>query len=202
MMSAAVMDARIGWVMGRWQPDAAGRLQQAALELYATHGYDATTVAEISERAGLTERTFFRHFADKREVLFRGSEELQQLIVDAVDAAPASARPIEAVAAGLQAAGAIFDADRRPHSRERQAVIDANPELQERELIKLASLAAALADALRRRGVRHLTAELTAQAGIAVFRVAFEHWLRGDSEQSFADLVRDAIAQLRAVVAG
>ncbi|HLH66092.1 MAG TPA: helix-turn-helix domain-containing protein [Solirubrobacteraceae bacterium] len=188
--------------MGRWQPDAAGRLQQAALELYATRGYDATTVAEISERAGLTERTFFRHFADKREVLFRGSEELQRLIVDAVDAAPASARPIEAIAVGLQAASAMFDADRRPHSRKRQAVIDANPELQERELIKLASLAAALADALRRRGVRHLTAELTAQAGIAVFRVAFEHWLRGDSEQSFADLVRDAIAQLRAVVAG
>jgi AcrR family transcriptional regulator len=188
--------------MGRWQPDAAGRLQQAALELYAERGYEETTVAEISQRAGLTERTFFRHFADKREVLFRGSEELQKLIVDAVEAAPASATPIEAIAVGLQAAGAIFDAERRPHSLKRQSVIDANPELHERELIKLASLAAALADALRRRGVQDPAAGLTADAGIAVFRVAFEHWLRDDSDQNFEDSVHDGIAELRTVAAG
>lgn len=187
--------------MGRWQPDAAGRLQQAALELYAERGYEQTTVAEISGRAGLTERTFFRHFADKREVLFRGSEELQKLIVDAVDAAPASARPIEAISAGLQAAGAIFDADRRPHSLKRQSVIDANPELQERELIKVASLAAALADALRRRGVQDPAAGLTAEAGVAVFRLAFEHWLHDDSDQNFAHFVRAGIAELRTVAA-
>ncbi|MBV9465014.1 MAG: TetR family transcriptional regulator [Solirubrobacterales bacterium] len=187
--------------MGRWQPDATGRLQQAALELYAERGYEQTTVAEISERAGLTERTFFRHFADKREVLFRGSEELQQLIVDAVDGAPASATPIEAIAVGLQAAGAIFDPDRRPHSLTRQSVIDANPGLQERELIKLARLAAALADALRRRGVQDPAAGLTAETGIAVFRVAFEHWLRHDSDQHFEDSVREAIAELRTVAA-
>ena len=202
MMSVAVMPAKIGTVMGRWQPDAAGRLQQAALELYADRGYEQTTVAEISQRAGLTERTFFRHFADKREVLFRGSEELQKLIVDAVDAAPASATPIDAISVGLQAAGAIFDAERRPHSRQRQSVIDANPELQERELIKLASLAAALADALRRRGVQDPAAGLTAEAGIAVFRVAFAHWLRDDSDHNFEDSVHDGIAELRTVAAG
>jgi len=200
-MSSTVIAVRIGSVMGRWQPDAAGRLQQAALELYATRGYDATTVAEISQRAGLTERTFFRHFADKREVLFRGSEELQQLIVEAVESAPSSSRPLEALAAGLQAADAVFDADRRPHSRTRQAVIGSTPELQERELIKLASLAGALADALRHRGVEHSAAELAAQAGIAVFRVAFEHWLNDDSGRTFADSVSDAFAELRAVTA-
>ena len=196
------MPARIGSDMGRWQPDAAGRLQQAALELYAERGYDQTTVAEISQRAGVTERTFFRHFADKREVLFRGSEELQKLIVDAVEAAPASATPIEAIAVGLQAAGVIFDAKRRPHSLQRQSVIDANPELQERELIKLASLAAALAAALRRRGVQDPAAGLAAEAGIAVFRVAFEHWLRDDSDRNFEDSVNDGIAELRTVAAG
>ena len=196
------MPARIGSDMGRWQPDAAGRLQHAALELYAERGYDQTTVAEISQRAGVTERTFFRHFADKREVLFRGSEELQKLIVDAVEAAPASATPIEAIAVGLQAAGVIFDAKRRPHSLQRQSVIDANPELQERELIKLASLAAALADALRRRGVQDPAAGLAAEAGIAVFRVAFEHWLRDDSDRNFEDSVNDGIAELRTVAAG
>ena len=160
-----------------------------------------TTVAEIAERAGLTERTFFRHFADKREVLFRGSGELQQRIAGAVDTAPRSAAPMEAVAVGLAAAGAIFDASRRPHSRQRQAVIDANSELKERELVKLASLAAALAEALRRRGIRDPAAGLTAEAGVAVFRVAFEHWVRDDSDRDFAGFVRDGVAELRSVAA-
>jgi AcrR family transcriptional regulator len=188
--------------VSRWQPDAAGRLQQAAFELYAERGYEETTVAEIAARAGLTERTFFRHFADKREVLFRGSGELQELIVDAVHAAPPSATPIEAIAVGLAAAGAIFDAPHRPYSLQRQWVIDANRELQERELVKLASLAAALADALRRRGVQDPAAGLTAEAGVAVFRVAFEHWVRDGSDRDFARFVHEGIAELRTVAAG
>jgi AcrR family transcriptional regulator len=187
--------------MSRWQPDAAGRLQRAAFELYAERGYEETTVAEIAERAGLTERTFFRHFADKREVLFRGSAELQQLIVDAVDAAPPSATPMEAITLGLGAAGAVFDAELRPHSLRRQAVIDANPELRERELVKLASLAAALADVLRRRGVPDPAAGLCAEAGVAVFRVAFEHWIGDESNRDFAQCVREGVAELRAVAA-
>lgn len=188
--------------MSRWKPDAAGRLQQAAFELYAERGYEETTVAEIAERAGLTERTFFRHFTDKREVLFAGSDELQQLMVDAVDAAPPSATPMEAITVGLAAAGAIFDEPRRPYSLQRQAVIDANPELQEREAVKLASLAAALADALRQRGIQDPAAGLTAEAGVAVFRVAFGHWIRHDSDRDFAWFVRDGIAELRTVAAG
>ena len=188
--------------MGRWQPDAAGRLQKAAFELYAERGYEETTVAEIAERAGLTERTFFRHFADKREVLFRGSGELQELMVNAVDAASSSATPLEAIAAGLAAAGAMFNAPMRPYSLQRQSMIDANPELQEREQLKLASLAASLADALRRRGVQDPAAELTAEAGVAVFRVAFEQWVRDDSGRDFALHVHDGIAELRMVAAG
>jgi AcrR family transcriptional regulator len=187
--------------MSRWLPNAPGRLQQAAFELFGERGYEETTVAEIAERAGLTERTFFRHFADKREVLFGGSGELQALIVDAVDAAPASATPMESITVGLSAARAVFDADRRPYSLQRQAVIDANRELQERELVKLASLAAALADALRRRGVQDPAAELTAEAGIAVFRIAFECWIRDASNRDFADFVHEAVAELRTVTA-
>jgi AcrR family transcriptional regulator len=188
--------------MGRWKPDAAGRLQRAAFELYAERGYEETTVAEIAERAGLTERTFFRHFPDKREVLFAGSGELQRLIVDGVGAAPQSATPIEAVTVGLAAAGAIFDGPRRPNSRQRQAVINANPELHEREAVKLASLAAALADALRRRGVQDPAAGLTAEAGVAVFRVAFEHWVHDGSDRDFRSFVDEGIVQLRTVTAG
>src|SRR5580658_3651572 len=127
--------------MGRWEPDARGRLGRAALDLYGERGFDQTTVAEIAARAGLTERTFFRHFSDKREVLFSGAGALQQLLVEAVAAAPAPAAPIEAVAAGLAAAGAALE-QRREFARRRQAVINANAELRERELIKLATLAA------------------------------------------------------------
>jgi AcrR family transcriptional regulator len=188
-------------VMARWKPDAPGRLQQAAFELYAERGYEETTVAEIAARAGLAERTFFRHFSDKREVLFSGSAELRRLIVDAVDAAPSSATPLAAVAAGLAAAGAIFNARARPYSLQRQSVIDANPELQEREQIKLASLGSALADALRRRGVQDPAAELSAEAGVAVFRVAFERWVRDTSDRDFSQFVHHGIDELRRVAA-
>jgi AcrR family transcriptional regulator len=187
--------------MTLWGPDARGRLTQSAFELYTKRGYDDTTVAEIAERAGLTERTFFRHFADKKEVLFAGSNELQDLLVSAVAAAPSSAAPIEAVAAGLIAAGAVFNEERRDHSRRRQSIIVANAELRERELIKLAALASAIADTLRRRGVSGTAASLTAEAGIAVFRVAFESWVDPYNKLGWSELVRNSLAELKVVVA-
>jgi AcrR family transcriptional regulator len=186
--------------MTRWSPDARGRLTQSAFELYAKRGYDDTTVAEIAERAGLTERTFFRHFADKKEVLFAGSNELQDLLVSAVAGAPPSATPIEAVAAGLIGAGAVFNEERRAHSRRRQSIIASNAELRERELIKLAALASAIADTLRRRGVSDPAASLSAEAGIAVFRVAFESWVDPDNELGWSELIRSSLAELRVLV--
>jgi AcrR family transcriptional regulator len=187
--------------MGRWEPNARGRLEQAALELYVERGYEQTTVAEIAERAGLTERTFFRHFADKREVLFAGAGALQELLVSAVAGAPDAVAPLEAVAAALEAAGALLQ-ERREYSRRRQSVIDANPALQERELIKLAALASALADALRRRGVTGPAASLTAEAGIAVFKIAFERWISGTGEADLPQLIRESMDELKAVTAG
>jgi len=187
--------------MGRWEPNARGRLEQAALELYVERGYEQTTVAEIAERAGLTERTFFRHFADKREVLFAGAGTLQDLLVTAVAGAPDAVAPLEAVAAALEAAGALLQ-ERREYSRRRQSVIDANPALQERELIKLAALASALAGALRRRGVTGPAASLTAEAGIAVFKIAFERWIGGTSQPGLPQLIRESLDELKAVTAG
>jgi AcrR family transcriptional regulator len=187
--------------MGRWEPNARGRLEQAALELYVERGYEQTTVAEIAERAGLTERTFFRHFADKREVLFAGAGALQELLVTAVAGAPDAVAPLEAVAAALEAAGALLQ-ERREYSRRRQSVIDANPALQERELIKLAALASALAGALRRRGVTGPAASLTAEAGIAVFKIAFERWISGTGEADLPQLIRESMDELKAVTAG
>jgi AcrR family transcriptional regulator len=187
--------------MGRWEPNARGRLEQAALELYVERGYEQTTVAEIAERAGLTERTFFRHFADKREVLFAGAGTLQDLLVTAVAGAPDAVAPLEAVAAALEAAGALLQ-ERREYSRRRQSVIDANPALQGRELIKLAALASALAGALRRRGVTGPAASLTAEAGIAVFKIAFERWISETGQSDLPRLIRESLDELRTVTAG
>jgi len=185
--------------MGRWEPNARGRLLQAALELYGERGFEQTTAAEIAQRAGLTERTFFRHFADKREVLFAGAEALRDLLVSAVADAPDSAAPIDAAVAGIEAAGAAIQ-EGGDLARRRQTIIAASAELQERELIMLASLASALADELRRRG--EPAASLTAEAGIAVFRIAFDRWILDPGQQDFPQLIRESLEALKAVTAG
>jgi AcrR family transcriptional regulator len=184
----------------RWAPDARGRLAQAALDLYSERGFEQTTVAEIAERAGLTERTFFRHFADKREVLFAGSEQLQALVVDAVAAAPDDAAPIDAAAAGIEAAGGFLQQG-RDYARKRQAVIVANAELRERELIKLATLASAIGGALRERGVADSVADLTGEVAITLFKLAFERWVSESDGRELAQLIREARDELRAVTA-
>lgn len=182
--------------MSRWEPDARGRLMQAALELYGQRGFDQTTVAEIAERAGLTERTFFRHFADKREVLFSG--EVDDLVLKGLAEAPRSATPMDAVAAAVEAAGAPIER-RRDLVRQRQAVIAANPALRERESIKFATLASAMTDVLRRRGVDERAAGLTAEAGVAVLKSAFERWIGDDNRRGFGELVRESVDDLKAV---
>src|ERR1700733_5821175 len=149
--------------MSRWEPDARGRLEQAAAGLFAERGFDQTTVADIAARAGLTERTFFRHFADKREVLFSGQDAFQDVVVGAVAAAPGTATALEAVAAGLDAAG--------------NALQGRSSLAPQRELIKLAKVSTAMAAALHERGVAEPAATLTADTGIAVLRVAFARWL-------------------------
>jgi AcrR family transcriptional regulator len=187
--------------MARWEPDSRGRLEQAALALYGERGFENTTVAEIAARAGVTERTFFRYFADKREVLFWGAGTLQELLVSVAVSAPDSAAPIDAVAAALEAAGALLQ-ERRESARQRQTVIAANTELRERELIKLAALASALADALRRRGATGSAATLAAEAGIAVFRVAVERWVNESNQRDLPHLIRESLDELKAVTAG
>ena len=184
--------------MGRWEPDAVGRLRAAALDLFVERGYDATTVADIAERAGLTARTFFRHFADKREVLFHGAELLQRAMVDAVREAPPATPALGAIAAALHAAAAFFG-DIRAYARRRREVIAASAELRERELIKQASLSAALADALVARGVAATDARLAAETATLVFRVAFERWLEADETRSFGAIADELLHGLGAL---
>jgi AcrR family transcriptional regulator len=182
--------------MVRWEPGAVERLHSAALELYATKGFEETTVAEIAQAAGLTERTFFRYFTDKREVLFGGSERFQQSFLDGIDAAPAGGTPLEIVIAGVTSAARFFSDDRRASSRQRTTVIAANPQLQERELHKMSSLATAIAAALRGRGILEPAATLAAESGVTVFRMSFAQWIADGADRSLIDIERDLFAEL------
>jgi len=183
--------------MVRWEPGARERLQAAALELFATRGFEQTTAAEIAQAVGLTERTFFRNFSDKREVLFHGQEQFLQVFVDGVNEAPPDASPVELIAAALQAAATFFPDERRPYSRMRQSVIEQNPALQEREQHKLATVAATVAAALRARGIAEPAATLAAQSAASVFGVSFAQWIGEGESRSLADIASDTLRELR-----
>jgi AcrR family transcriptional regulator len=186
--------------MARWEPGARERLQAAALELFATRGFEQVTAAEIAQSVGLTERTFFRHFSDKREVLFSGQDRFQDVFVSAVTAAPATATPVAAVEAGLLAAGDLLQG-RAELAPQRQTIIDAHPELQERELIKMARLGTAVAAALRDRGVAEPAATLTADTGIAVLRIAFTRWLAEGVARPLPGVMQETLGELAALYA-
>jgi AcrR family transcriptional regulator len=186
--------------MARWNPGARERLQAAALELFATQGFEQTTAAEIAQSVGLTERTFFRHFSDKREVLFYGGQEFLQAFTDGVNAAPPGASPLEVVAAALHGAASWFPDERRPYSRMRQAVIDQNPALQERERHKLAGTATTVAEALRARGIGEPAATLAAESGATVFGIAFAQWIREGETRSLPDIASAVLRELQGLV--
>lgn len=184
--------------MGRWEGDARGRLERAAFELYLENGFEQTTVTQITQRAGLTTRTFFRHFVDKRDVLFVGADELAERVAKTIAAAPAAWSAMKAAASGLNIAGAALQ-ERRDEARDRRSLILATPELRERELMKFASLATTVSDALRERGVEDRPARLIAEATIAGFRVAFEYW--GDHpDRELPQLVDETLDELKATV--
>ena len=163
--------------MARWEPNARMRLVRAALELCTDQGYEATTVAEIAERAGLTKTTFFRHFPDKREVLFAGQDEHSRILAEAIAAAPAEATPIEAVGVAIGALAASFTDERREFGRMLIALIADNDELKERAAYKHARLAEATAAALVARKVPSATAGLAAELGVRAFHDAFARWI-------------------------
>ncbi|TWF76193.1 TetR family transcriptional regulator [Pseudonocardia hierapolitana] len=183
--------------MARWAPGASDRLQRAAMELFAEHGYEATTVAGIAERAGVTERTFFRYFADKREVLFPGEEQLEAVFVDAIAGAPADASLTGLLIAALDAGGgALQDLRGREFARTRNAIIAANAQLQERELLKLAKLSRAVTAALVARGVADVPARLAGDLVVSVFGTAFARWIAPGETRDLVELQRDGLAVL------
>ncbi|MBO2456021.1 TetR/AcrR family transcriptional regulator [Actinomadura violacea] len=187
--------------MARWEPNARERLVRAAIDLFAEQGYDATTVTGIAERAGLTKTTFFRHFPDKREVLFAGQELHSRTLGEAVAAAPASATPLQAVAAALDALAATFTDDRRDFAARLLTVIAANDELRERAAFKHDQLAAAIAGALRERGTPGPAAGIAAELGVRAFDAAYARWSDTSVARTLADLAREALDELRSALA-
>jgi AcrR family transcriptional regulator len=187
--------------VARWQPDSRGRLAKAALVLYDDQGFENTTVAEIAAAAGVTERTFFRHFPDKREVLFAGGIDLGALAPEGVAAAPPGLAPLDAAMAGLNEFVAVIG-ERHEFAARRRRIIDTNPELRERDLIKNAEMSATLAAALRDYGLDEDSATLAAEAAVGVFRVAWDRWTADPEEKTpLADLVAESLKRLRAVTA-
>ena len=183
--------------MPRWAPDARERLVAAALQLFSEQGYDATTVAEIADRAGLTKSTFFRHFPDKREMLAAGQETLSRLFVEGISAAPFGATPLDAVAAGLKRAANAMTPFNRELGPRLRVIIGASSELQERAMLKQVGMAAAIAGALRDRAVPDLVAALAAELGVLAFKEAYAAWVADDNEQELAILSSTALERLR-----
>lgn len=189
--------------MGRWEPGARERLVVAAVDLFTEQGYDATTVAQIAERAGVTKSTFFRHFPDKRELLVAGQETLSRLLAEGIAEAPADAGPLEAVAAGLERASAAMGPMNRELAPRLKAAVAASAELQERDALKSVGLAAAMTEALIARGVPDATAALASEFGVLAFKRGFAEWSEGEREASdeLARHVLSALDELRAASA-
>jgi AcrR family transcriptional regulator len=181
--------------MARWEPGAKQRLVVAAVDLFIDQGYDATTVAQIAERAGVTKSTFFRHFADKRELLVAGQESLSRLLAERIAAAPADASPLEAVAAGLERASSEMGPANRALGPRLKAAMAASSELQERDALKSIGLAAAMTAALVARGVPETTAQLAAELGVLAFKLGYNQWSEGDPEDD-SGLAPHALAAL------
>jgi AcrR family transcriptional regulator len=185
--------------MVRWEPGAKERLQHAAIALFLERGYEQTTVQDIAAATGLTERTFFRHFADKREVLFHGQDEYQATFLRGAASAPDDATPFELAVAAITAASGFFPDDRRPWSRQRQTVIDANPALLERELLKRSALGDALTAAFAVRGVDEADARIAAETGVTAFHLAFRAWIAPGEDRSLGVVQQDVLARMRAL---
>jgi AcrR family transcriptional regulator len=187
--------------MPRWEPDARGRLLRVAIDLFVEQGYEQTTVTQIAERAGLTKTTFFRHFPDKREVLFFGQGALVELAATAVAGAPADAEPLDVIAAAIAALAGAHRDEQREYGPQLQAVVAANLELRERSAFKHASIADALAQALRARGVADSTAWLAAEMGAQAYYVAFDRWVDPANDDPLPELAHEVLEELRSASA-
>jgi len=183
--------------MARWEEGSRERLVVAALDLFTEQGYDATTVAQIVERAGVTKSTFFRYFPDKRELLVAGQDALSSLLAEGIAAAPAGATPLEAVAAGLESAATMMGPTVRERGLRMRAAVAASTELQERDALKSVGLSVAMTDALAARGFPDVVAHLAAELGVLAFKRGYAAWLEADGAETDSGLAPYALTALQ-----
>jgi AcrR family transcriptional regulator len=183
--------------MPRWEPGARERLVVAAVDLFTEQGYDATTVTQIAERAGVTKSTFFRHFPDKRDVLVAGQETLSTLIAEGIADAPPDATPLEAVSFGLDHVSAAMGPLNRALGPRMKAAVAASEELREREALKSVGLATSTSDALIARGVPDATAHLAAELGVLAFKRGYGQWSESTTDVPLSHYTRRALDELR-----
>jgi AcrR family transcriptional regulator len=182
--------------MGRWEPDARDRLERAALDLFVEHGFDHVTVPEITARAGLTTRTFFRHFADKREVLFADADQMPILAARLVLDAPPELGPIEVVARGLGTLASRAFEGRLEQIKQRKTVMDGSAGLRERQLRKMEQLVDALAQAFRHRGLDDVTAAVVAETAVGLVKVSLGRWIESDGQEPLHSIMADSLNRL------
>ncbi len=187
--------------MSRWQPDARERLERAALELFTEQGFTATTVPQITARAGLTTRTFFRHFADKREVLFADDGDIPALAARLIAEAPPGLGPMDIIEAGLETVAAAQFSGGVEKLIQRRAVIESDEGLRERELRKLRALTEAIEQGFRDRGVGELDAVLIAHLTVTVFSISIGRWVGQHGATSLPDVFRQTWSSMRSVLA-
>ncbi len=181
--------------MNRWTPDSAGRLRTAALQLFSEHGFDSVTVDQIADAAGVTQRTFFRYFPNKEEVLFSEGAQILDAITLGIAESELGAKPIEVIQAAVARLCATFEPDRARH-RHRWQVIASVSSLHERELLKRHELATEIAQQLESRGIPKRRAAVLAGASIATFQVVYVAWLTDKSRTSLASRMHQALADL------
>ncbi|XVU26995.1 TetR/AcrR family transcriptional regulator [Actinoplanes sp. CA-054009] len=186
--------------MSRWRPGARERLEEAAVELFVEQGFAATTVPQITARAGLTTRTFFRHFADKREVLF-GGDEIPAMATRMIADAPPSDAPMTVILEGLRAVTAARFEDRRDELRVRREIVRSDPGLRERDLRKRDSLRTAISAGFEARGVTPLQSALLAETAVMLLFVSFDEWLDQSGDRTLIAIIEDALTSLRQAIA-
>jgi AcrR family transcriptional regulator len=185
--------------MPRWEVGSEERLKEAAMELFEEQGFENTSTIQIAGLAGVTNRTFFRYFFDKPEVLFSDSERLRAALVEGIRSAPSTLTPLETVAHAL----AEFDwrsLGSRESQRRRRAVIDSSPGLLERDLIKQHTMAQDFVEALLERGVDADIARLATGVGICVFTTAYDQWIHADADIALSEISESVRATLATIV--
>ncbi|RCG31787.1 TetR family transcriptional regulator [Sphaerisporangium album] len=186
--------------MSRWRPDARERLQQAALDLFAEQGFAATTVPEITARAGLTTRTFFRHFADKREVLYADDAEVPAMVATMMAEAPPSAEPLALIVEGLRTVAETRFEPRKAALLARRELVRTDAGLQERDLRKRAVMSEAIREGFQARGVDPARAALLAETSVTLINVSLAEWLDAPDDRKLYDIILETLATLRSAL--